>query len=90
MQVCTAGLADAGAIVGARDAASEQALVAAGFSESIVWVLDGNARAERFYAAVGYELDGEHKRRSLAEGVDIGEFGCANHCYDPERPWRVR
>lgn len=55
-------------------AASERALVAAGFVESILWVLDGNARAERFYAAVGYALDGEHKRLRLAEGVDIGEY----------------
>ncbi len=54
-------------------AASDEALLAAGFTESIVWVLDGNARADRFYGAVGYALDGEHKRLRLADQVEIGE-----------------
>lgn len=48
---------------------SEAALLDAGFTEAILWVLDGNARAEQFYRAVGYELDGAAKDLTLAEGV---------------------
>ncbi len=53
--------------------ADEEALVAAGFTEAIVWALDGNARADRFYGAVGYALDGGTKQVRLADGVVIGE-----------------
>jgi GNAT superfamily N-acetyltransferase len=38
---------------------SEESLRNAGFARALLWVLEGNDRAERFYRAAGWEHDGE-------------------------------
>jgi ribosomal protein S18 acetylase RimI-like enzyme len=38
---------------------SEDSLRDSGFDEAMLWVLEGNERAERFYRAAGWEHDGE-------------------------------
>ena len=42
-------------------AAAVDALVARGFDEAVLWVLDGNVRARRFYEAAGWAPDGATK-----------------------------
>jgi GNAT superfamily N-acetyltransferase len=37
---------------------TEEWMRSSGFGEAILWVLDGNDRAERFYRAAGWEQDG--------------------------------
>jgi GNAT superfamily N-acetyltransferase len=37
----------------------EASLLQAGFGHAILWVLEGNVRAERFYERLGWEHDGE-------------------------------
>jgi len=37
------------------------ALAARGFAEAILWVLEGNARARRFYELAGWRSDGARK-----------------------------
>ena len=39
----------------------------AGFEEAILWVLDTNARARRFYEAAGWEADGSEKVETLGD-----------------------
>lgn len=46
-----------------RDA--EQALVAWGASCLVLWVLERNERARRFYAKLGYAPNGTHDRQSI-------------------------
>jgi GNAT superfamily N-acetyltransferase len=43
-------------------AAAEERLRAAGFTETMLWVLEDNPRARRFYEAVGWTHDGGTKR----------------------------
>jgi len=38
---------------------AEQSLRESGFRQALLWVLEGNERAERFYEAAGWERDGE-------------------------------
>ena len=38
---------------------AERSLRESGFPEALLWVLEGNERAERFYRAAGWEHDGE-------------------------------
>jgi GNAT superfamily N-acetyltransferase len=38
---------------------AEASLRESGFPEALLWVLEGNERAERFYRAAGWEHDGE-------------------------------
>ncbi|MDA8295385.1 MAG: GNAT family N-acetyltransferase [Actinomycetota bacterium] len=40
-------------------------LRAAGYEEATLWVLEGNARAERFYGAAGWRADGAQKRAEI-------------------------
>jgi RimJ/RimL family protein N-acetyltransferase len=42
-------------------AAALERLAGAGFTEVTLWVLDANARAQRFYAAAGFRADGAVK-----------------------------
>jgi GNAT superfamily N-acetyltransferase len=46
---------------------AEQRLEAAGFAEAILWVLDDNPRARRFYEAAGWRADGGTKRDTFLE-----------------------
>jgi GNAT superfamily N-acetyltransferase len=39
----------------------------AGFAEAILWVLDGNERAQRFYEIGGWQLDGVTKDAVIAD-----------------------
>ena len=40
-------------------------LVYLGFSDAVLWVMVGNARAERFYRADGWEPDGSRRTESV-------------------------
>jgi GNAT superfamily N-acetyltransferase len=48
-------------------------LAAAGAAEAHVWVLAGNARAERFYARDGWTTDGT-RRSDIVWGAAVGEI----------------
>ena len=50
---------------------SEQSLRDAGFTQAVLWVLEGNERAERFYRAAGWEHDGE--KEDVFQGVTVVE-----------------
>ncbi len=41
--------------------AAEQRMIDAGHTRAYLWVLDGNDRADGFYARHGWELDGATK-----------------------------
>lgn len=43
-----------------------------GFNSAVLWVLDGNARAERFYRADGWRADGVSRTREIW-GVQVRE-----------------
>jgi GNAT superfamily N-acetyltransferase len=43
-----------------------------GYADAILWVLDTNDRARRFYAIAGWEEDGAHKTDG-SRGFDIAE-----------------
>jgi len=51
----------------------EQWLRSAGFGEAILWVLEGNDRAERFYRAGGWEHDGGSKVDNF-QGATVTEL----------------
>ena len=59
-----------GAGAALMDAAVER-LRAAGFDHAILWVLDDNPRARRFYERHGWNLDG--RRRERIGDVDVDE-----------------
>jgi GNAT superfamily N-acetyltransferase len=40
---------------------AEESMRSSGFGEAVLWVLEGNARAERFYRAAGWERDDGRK-----------------------------
>ncbi len=43
-----------------------------GFTCAILWVLEGNERAERFYCAAGWERDG--RKLDTVQGVEVAEL----------------
>jgi hypothetical protein len=47
-------------------------LRATGFRDVVLWVLEGNDRARRFYEAAGWRTDGGTKLESM-EGADLSE-----------------
>ncbi|HEU5489757.1 MAG TPA: GNAT family N-acetyltransferase [Gaiellaceae bacterium] len=51
---------------------SEESLRASGFTKALLWVLDGNERAERFYRAAGWEHDGE--KEDVFQGATVTEL----------------
>ena len=53
-------------------AAAVDWLSAAGYRDAVLWVLDGNARARRFYELAGWAPDGTSKEEVLA-GVPVTE-----------------
>jgi ribosomal protein S18 acetylase RimI-like enzyme len=46
---------------------AESRLASAGFDEAILWVLDDNPRARRFYEAAGWHADGGSKRDTFLD-----------------------
>ena len=50
---------------------SERSLRDAGFARALLWVLEGNERAERFYRAAGWEHDGE--KEDVFQGATVVE-----------------
>jgi GNAT superfamily N-acetyltransferase len=54
-------------------ARAEESLRASGFREAVLWVLEGNERAERFYRAAGWTHDGGRKLDDFA-GPPISEL----------------
>jgi len=53
-------------------AAARAGLAGAGQATAILWILDGNARADRFYRADGWAPDGE-ARTATVWGVEVNE-----------------
>jgi GNAT superfamily N-acetyltransferase len=53
--------------------AARQRLIAQGFTEAILWMLEGNARANRFYRKDGWDPDGEHKQGEVW-GITLPEI----------------
>ena len=51
---------------------AEKRLADADFSEAILWVLDDNPRARRFYEAAGWHADGGSKQDTFL-GTDVTE-----------------
>jgi ribosomal protein S18 acetylase RimI-like enzyme len=47
-------------------------LTARGFAEAILWVLEDNPRARRFYEAGGWRADGERRTETIG-GIPAGE-----------------
>lgn len=52
--------------------ASVRRLADEGYRSAILWVLDGNARARRFYEAGGWTLDGAEKTEHIGRGPGSG------------------
>jgi ribosomal protein S18 acetylase RimI-like enzyme len=61
------------------------ALVEAGFSEAVLWVLDTNSRAQRFYRAGGWRADGTAKVDDR-RGFPLREIRYRRTLLVPERP----
>jgi GNAT superfamily N-acetyltransferase len=53
--------------------AARTRLVELGFQEAVLWVMKGNARAERFYSIDGWQPDG-HERSEVMWGVTVNEL----------------
>jgi L-amino acid N-acyltransferase YncA len=53
-------------------ARAEESLAASGFAEAVLWVLEGNDRAERFYRAAGWAHDGGRKLEEF-QGAELVE-----------------
>ena len=51
---------------------TEESMRSAGFGEAILWVLEGNERAERFYRAAGWEQDG--RKVDQFQGAAVSEL----------------
>jgi len=51
---------------------AEESMRASGFRGATLWVLEGNERAERFYRAAGWELDGRKVDRF--QGAAVSEL----------------
>lgn len=53
-------------------ASSVDALVASGFTEATLWVLDNNSRARSFYEASGWTID-EGGKQEMIGGMTVCE-----------------
>ena len=51
---------------------TEESMRSSGFREAVLWVLEGNERAERFYRAAGWELDG--RKVDQFQGAAVSEL----------------
>jgi GNAT superfamily N-acetyltransferase len=54
-------------------AAARRGLIDQGFREALLWVLVGNARAERFYRRDGWSPDGSERRTEIW-GIEVNEI----------------
>ena len=52
---------------------AEECLAALGFDEAMLWVLEGNERAERFYRTAGWKHDGGRKEDDF-QGARVTEL----------------
>jgi GNAT superfamily N-acetyltransferase len=52
--------------------AARDRLTELGFTEAVLWVLEGNQRAERFYRRDGWRPDGAHRQEDVW-GIEIDE-----------------
>jgi GNAT superfamily N-acetyltransferase len=58
--------------------AGRERLRRVGVMEALLWVLDGNVRARRFYERDGWTFDGTHRSRSYGDvPVDEVRYRCA-------------
>ena len=51
---------------------AEASMRSSGFAEAILWVMEGNERAERFYRAAGWERDG--RKLDTFQGAEVAEL----------------
>ena len=51
---------------------AEESMRSSGFTQAILWVLEGNERAERFYRAARWEADG--RKVDTFQGVEVPEI----------------
>jgi ribosomal protein S18 acetylase RimI-like enzyme len=54
-------------------AAARAQMLAAGFTDAVLWVMAGNARAQRFYVIDGW-TDDDHRRTERVWGIDVDEL----------------
>ena len=50
---------------------AEASLRSSGFTQAILWVMEGNERGERFYRAAGWQRDG--RKLDTFEGAEVAE-----------------
>jgi len=62
--------------------AATESLVEAGFKGAVLWVLDGNVRARRFYEAAGWLPDGTAKNEQR-DGFNLSEVRYRRHFLGP-------
>jgi GNAT superfamily N-acetyltransferase len=48
-------------------------LLSHGYSIAILWVLESNRRARRFYEIAGWTLDGDTKLENIPDGIELRE-----------------
>jgi len=51
---------------------AEESMRSSGFTQAILWVMEGNERAERFYRAAGWEQDG--RKVDTFQGAEVPEL----------------
>lgn len=51
---------------------AEESMRSSGFTQAILWVMEGNERGERFYRAAGGEADG--RKVDTFQGAEVAEI----------------
>jgi ribosomal protein S18 acetylase RimI-like enzyme len=51
---------------------AEESMRSSGFTQAILWVMEGNERGERFYRAAGWEQDG--RKLDTFQGAEVAEL----------------
>ena len=51
---------------------AEDSMLSSGFTQAILWVMEGNERAEHFYRAAGWERDG--RKLDTFRGAEVAEL----------------
>jgi GNAT superfamily N-acetyltransferase len=65
-------------------------LAAHGFTEALLWVLEGNSRAEAFYAADGWARDGTERDGDIGPGWRAANTAAGDIPVIHESRWRRR